>query len=58
LGANPLPGPKTSLLDTCLIPAILAGCHLGLVALKRIPQHSFDKLVLVLALAAAIKLLL
>ena len=49
---------ETFLLDACLIPAILVGGILGLVALKRIPQNAFDKLVLVLALAAAMKLLL
>ena len=50
--------PVTFLLDACLIPAILAGGLLGLLALKHIPQHMFDKVVLILALAAAIKLLL
>lgn len=50
--------PETFLLDACLIPAILIGGILGLVALKRIPQHAFDRLVFILALIAAIYLLL
>lgn len=48
---------ETFLLDAMLIPTILAGGLLGLVALKLIQQHTFDKLVLILALAAALKLL-
>lgn len=49
---------ETLKLDLCLFPIIFVGAVAGVVALKRIPQKIFDTLVLVLAAAAAIKLLL
>lgn len=49
---------QTLKLDLCLFPLIFLGAVVGVLALKRIPQRIFDILVLVLAAAAAIKLLL
>jgi uncharacterized membrane protein YfcA len=48
---------ETLKLDLCLFPLIFLGAVAGIFALKRIPQKIFDILVLVLAAAAAIKLL-
>ena len=48
---------ETLKLDLCLFPLIFLGAVTGVLALKRIPQKIFDILVLVLAAAAAIKLL-
>jgi uncharacterized membrane protein YfcA len=48
---------ETIKLDLCLFPLIFLGAVAGILALKRIPQKIFDILVLVLAAAAAIKLL-
>jgi len=49
---------ETLKLDLCLFPLIFLGAVAGVVALKHTPQKIFDILVLVLAAAAAIKLLL
>ena len=44
-------------LDTCLFPVIIIGAVVGIVLLKRIPQKLFRIIVLILAAAAALKLL-
>ena len=49
---------QTLLVDALLIPAILAGALLGLLALHRIPQKKFHYLVIALAALAAFHLLI
>jgi len=46
------------LLDLCLIPAVAAGFLLGKAVLGRIPQGPFDLLLLIMSLAASLKLVL
>jgi hypothetical protein len=46
------------LLDLCLLPAVAAGFLLGKALLGRIPQGPFDMLLLVMSVAAALKLAL
>lgn len=45
-------------LDMCLAPMIVLGAVTGIIALKYIPQKAFNFVVLILAAAAALKLLL
>ena len=49
---------ETLLFDAKLIPAIVVGVVLGIFALHRIPQKTFQRLVLVLAAVAAARLLI
>jgi len=46
------------LLDLCLIPAVAAGFLLGKAVLGKIPQGPFDLLLLIMSLAASLKLVL
>ena len=45
-------------LDLCLFPAIAAGAFIGIFLLNKIPQKAFKIIVLILATAAAIKLII
>lgn len=54
---NPILTGQTLLLDVLMSPGILVGAFAGRWLLPRISQDAFDKIVLVLAAAAAIKLL-
>jgi len=55
---NPIISPKTLTIDGALVPFILLGALAGRLLLNRIPQKLFDSLVLVLAAAAALRLVL
>ena len=50
--------PSSLLLDLCLIPAVAAGFLLGKAVLGRIPQGPFDLMLLIMSLAASLKLVL
>ena len=50
--------PETVKFNVMLIPAITIGAFCGKALLPHIPQHFFNKLVLALAAAAALKLVL
>lgn len=55
---NPMFTGGSLLLGACLIPLILGGVAVGRWLLPRIPQRAFDAAILVLAAAAALKLVL
>jgi uncharacterized membrane protein YfcA len=55
---SPMITRASLLFDLCMFPLILLGVLLGRWVLTRIPQRVFDVLVLILAGAAAIKLLM
>ena len=45
------------LFDASLIPAIALGAYLGMKLLPKVPQHIFNRIILVLTAIAALKLL-
>lgn len=57
-GALGLLNPNSLLLDLTLCPLVLAGNWVGRKMLHRIPQRAFELLLLVSALAAALKMIL
>lgn len=56
-GALGLINPDSLLLNLRLLPATLAGALLGMIVLKLIPQLLFNRIVRILVIAAAVKLL-
>lgn len=57
-GEGPMITLNSFLFDLCLLPLIFIGVFIGKWALQRIPQHIFDIAVVLLAGAAAVKLLI